>query len=80
MPANYINERIGKLVKKGANILCKDHKPNFHDKQQSRLLNPSKTELGLLLKTLLKNINFKIEKDSWYIIWENPLMQYNDLV
>ena len=42
----HINDRLGKFKKKEAYILFKDHKPNFINKLQSRLINPSKTELG----------------------------------
>ena len=42
----HINDRLGKFQKKDAYILFKDHKPNFINKLQTRLINPSKTELG----------------------------------
>ena len=36
-------DRFGKFKKKDTYILFKDHKPNFENKLQSRLINPSKT-------------------------------------
>ena len=46
----HIENRLGKFKKKDAYILFKDHKPNFENKLQSRLINPSKTELGKVSK------------------------------
>ena len=45
-----INDRLWKFKKKEASILFKDDKPNFINKLQSRLINPSKTELGKISK------------------------------
>ena len=42
----HIDDRLGKFKKKDAYILFKDHKPNFENELQTRLINPSKTELG----------------------------------
>ena len=40
--------RLGKLEEKSAYILFKDHKKNFPDKKQTRLINATKTELGFV--------------------------------
>ena len=53
----HIEDRLGKFKRKDAYILIKDHKPNFENKLQSRLINPSKTELGKELKNIIQNIN-----------------------
>ena len=37
-------------------ILFKGHKPNFENKLKSRLINPSKTELGKVSKNIIQNI------------------------
>ena len=42
----HINDRLGIFQKEDAYILFKDHKQNFIIKLQTRLINPSKTELG----------------------------------
>ena len=44
----HIEDRLGKFNMKDAYILFKDHKPNFENKLQSRLTNPSKTELEII--------------------------------
>ena len=48
---------------KDSYILFKDHKPNFENKLQSRLINPSKTESGITSKNIIQNIMIKIQKN-----------------
>ena len=48
---------------KDACILFKDHKPNFENELQSRLINPSKTELGIISKDIIQNIVLTIQKN-----------------
>ena len=50
----HIEDRLGKFKMKDAYILFKDHKPNFENRLQSRLINPSKTELEKYQKILFK--------------------------
>ena len=52
----HIEDKFGKFDMKDAYILFKDHKPNFENKLQSRLINPSKTELGMISKNIVLNI------------------------
>ena len=40
----HIEDRLRKFKKKDAYILFKDHKPNYENKLQSRMINSSKTE------------------------------------
>ena len=66
-----IEDRIGKFKKKEAYILFKDHKPNFENKLQTRLFNPSKTELGRISKCIIQNIVNSVKKASHYNLWGN---------
>ena len=45
-----IVDRLGKIEGKCAYILFKDHKQNFRDSKQARLIISTKTELGLVSK------------------------------
>ena len=68
----YIYEdRLGKFKKKDAYILFKDHKPNFKNKLQSRLINPSKTELGKVSKNIIQNIVTNVKKAYYSNLWKN---------
>ena len=52
-------------------MLFKDHKPNFENKLQSWLINPSKTELGIISKNIIQNIIIKIWKTTHINLWKN---------
>ena len=56
---------------KDAYILFKDHKPYFENKLQLRLINPSKTELGIISKNFIQNIVLYIQKNSHNNLWKN---------
>ena len=43
-----LEDRIEKLAKNEAFITLKDHKPAFNDHPTCRLINPSKSEIGVL--------------------------------
>ena len=53
-------DRLGKLDEKSAYILFKDHKKNFLDKKQTRLINPTKTELGFASKDVIQRITSRM--------------------
>ena len=50
----HIEDKFGKFNMKDGYILNKDQKSNFENKLQSRLINPSKTELGIISKNITK--------------------------
>ena len=52
-------------------ILFKDHKLNFENKLQSRLINPSKTELGIISKNIIQNIIIQMQKITHINFWKN---------
>ena len=66
-----IEDRLGKFKKKDAYILFKDHKPNFENKLPTRLINPSKTELGRISKFIIQNIVNSVKKANHCNLWEN---------
>ena len=55
-----LGDRIEKLAEKEAFISLKDHKPSFHDDPTCRLINPSKSEIGVISKHILDEINTAI--------------------
>ena len=67
----HINDRLGKFKKKDAYILFKDHKPHFKNKLQTRLINPSKTELGRIYKNIIQNIETNVKKANHSNLWRN---------
>ena len=52
-------------------ITIKDHKPNFQNNTKCRLLNPSKSELGLTSKKLLEKIIMNVANTIIVNQWRN---------
>ena len=67
----HTDDRLGKFKKKDACILFKDHKPNFENKLQTRLINPSKTEIGKISKNIIQNIVTNVKKANHCNLWRN---------
>ena len=53
MSKQQIVDRLGKIKEKCAHILFKDHEQNFQDRKQARLINSTRTKLGLVSKDLI---------------------------
>ena len=67
----------------------KDHKPNFANSLPCRLINPAKTELGLISKQILDKVNTSLKrhldvqlwKDSSVVVeWFQSIDRKNDCV
>ena len=67
----HIEDRLGKFKMKDAYILFKVHKPNFRKKLQSRLINPSKTELGKVSKNIIQILFLMWKKNCHSNLWKN---------
>lgn len=55
-----VADRMGKIHTKDAYILFKDQKPDFSNNTQSRLINSTKSKLGIISKNIIKNITDKL--------------------
>ena len=55
-----IENRMECMAKQQAFISLKDHKENFQNNPTCRLINPAKSEMGLVSKKILEKINAKI--------------------
>ena len=66
-----IVNRLGIIEEKCAYILFKDHKQNFQDEKQAWLINPTKTELGLISKYLIQRITPRLLSSPKYNLWKN---------
>ena len=55
-----ISDRVEPIAHKNAYITLKDHKENFPNNVKCRLINPTKTNIGKISKTILQNINEQI--------------------
>ena len=51
-----VDDRLEITAKKEAFITLKDHKPNFKNKAECRLINPTKTEIGKVSKNIIEKL------------------------
>ena len=66
-----LDDRIEKLAKKEAFITLKDHKTTFNDHPTCRLINPSTSEIGVISKQILDDINTAIINKTQINQWKN---------
>ena len=66
-----LDDRIEKLAKNEAFITLKDHKPAFNDHPTCRLINPSKSEIGVVSKHILDEINSAVISGTQINQWKN---------
>ena len=58
-------------AKREAFITLKDHKENFQSKPACRLINPAKTEIGIVSKQLVEKINRNVRETTHLQQWKN---------
>ena len=58
-------------AKRPAFITLKDHKENFKSNQKCRLINPSKSEIGIISKKYLESIISKLNTKLQYNRWKS---------
>ena len=66
-----LGDRIHEVVEKQAFITIKDHKSEFQNKTQCRLLNPTKPMIGKISKQILENVNTVIREKTKFNQWIN---------
>ena len=66
-----IDDRIEKIEETEAYITVKDHKEDFPHKLSFRLMNPSKSDIGKISKTLLDKINKILKINTNVNQWKN---------
>ena len=66
-----IEDRVEYLPPRAPFVTLKDHKPNFHSNPKCRLINPAKTELGLVSKHILDGILLRLRRVITLPLWDN---------
>ena len=77
-----LDNRIDVLAEKDSFVTLKDHKPNFNNNPTCRLINPSKSEIGIISKKILQRINSKVVASNSLNQWKNTdsvIKWYNDI-
>ena len=72
-----LDKRMQKYSNSECFVTLKDHKSNFVSRPECRLLNPAKTELGMVAKNLLDNINKEIRYTTGVNQWQNTQSALN---
>ena len=66
-----VDNRAEILAKSSAFISLKDHKDNFEQKLPCRLINPCKSEIGAISKTILDRVNSRLRHSLQVNQWKN---------
>ena len=66
-----LDDRIKMTAKSQAFITLKDHKQNFRNNPKCRLINPTKSEIGIISKKILERVNAKIKSKTGLNQWKN---------
>ena len=66
-----LDHRINCLAKTQAFITMKDHKEDFHTNPTCRLINPAKSEVGKISKSILEEINTELRSTLELNQWKN---------
>lgn len=62
-----VHDRVKQLIRSECFIQLKDHKPNWEHKLPARLINPSKSDLGVMSKYILDKILKTIKSKKSYL-------------
>ena len=71
-----IDDRVDSTAQNQAFITLKDHKANFANKPSCRLINPTKSELGIVSKKIIERINKNVTAGLSVNQWRNT----NDVI
>ena len=71
-----IDNRVEIMPCKNAYVTLKDHKPNFYNEPKCRLINPTKSNVGIISKQILQRANERIRKITKLKQWRST----NDVI
>ena len=66
-----ISRRVETYAQKDAYITLKDHKEDFWSRPSCRLINPAKSEIGMISKQILEQINSSVRTATALTQWRN---------
>ena len=69
-----IADRMECMDESEAHITIKDHKKNFPEKPNFRLINPSKSDIGKVSERIFDQINQNISQNTNVDQWENSAL------
>ena len=72
-----MDDRIEALALKPSYLTLKDNKADWPGKLHCRLINPTKTKLGKISKSILDRINGEVRKATGFKQWKNTQQVLN---
>ena len=69
--SSNLSDPVEILAQKEAFITLKDHKPNFDSKPTCRLINPTKSQIGQVSKTILERIVRNTVSSTGINLWKS---------
>ena len=66
-----VSDRVFKTEMKAAKITIKDHKQDYMNKPQTRLINPTKSSLGRVSKWKMDKLNRQVRSKTRLQLWPN---------
>ena len=66
-----LDDRIEASANRDSFITMKDHKPDFANNPTCRLINPTKSEIGIISKKILDGINTKLTQTTKVNLWRS---------
>ena len=67
----HLDDRVEEFNQPEAFVTLKDHKENFRNNPKCRLLNPAKSEIGIISKHYIEKMNKNIRKTADMNQWQN---------
>ena len=67
----HLDDRVEQFNQRESFVTLKDHKENFQNNPKCRLLNPAKSEIGIISKHYIEKINSNIIKTTNMNQWQN---------
>ena len=64
-------DRMEVIAERKSFITLKDHKPDFTNKPTCRLINPAKSEIGVISQQILAEVNSRVRNSSGLQQWKN---------
>ena len=68
-----LDDRIFKTSERESFLTLKDHKENFTNNKQTRLINPTKSEIGRISKKILENVRDVVIEKTGLTQWKNTV-------
>ena len=67
----HLDDRVEQFNQRESLVTLKDHKDNFQNNSKCILLNPTKSEIGIISKHYIEKINSSIRKTTNMNQWQN---------